>query len=564
MSCRYIPSLIRNAPRLKTRGIEILRDPRTNKGSSYTLHERQLLGIHGLLPPNPQNQDVEEQRVISNLYQLDDNLSRYMMLMSLQDLNEKLFYRTIRTHLEYCLPLIYTPTVGLACLNFGFVFRRPRGIYITIQDRGHIFTLLKNWPADTIKTVVMTDGERILGFGDMGANGMAIPLSKAVLYTALGGLQPYHCLPVMLDVGTNNEKLLEDEFYVGLRRKRATGEEYISFMDEVVESLSAHYGPNVCLHFADFKNSNAFQLLERYRSNYITFNDDIQGSAVVIVSGLMTASRVTQKKISQNSYLFYGGGGASIGIARLLVQAIMEEGFSEDEAKSRIFIMDSKGLIVTSHELSAAKSEFARSDYPKIDSLLEAIRLIRPSVLIGASGQSGAFTRDILRELSTIHKTPIIFVLSNQSNLGECTSQMAYKATEWRCIFVSGSSSEHVRTPDDRLLKPSQGNNCYVFPSLVNALSLAVIRPLTYKLLLTAAKKLSELVTDDDIRQGSMYPSIARLPTITKEVSCAIMEQAYKDKIAFFTPEPYNKMEFIESYYYDHRYINFTPDQYVW
>ncbi|RTG83215.1 malate dehydrogenase (oxaloacetate-decarboxylating)(NADP+) [Schistosoma bovis] len=455
MSCRYIPSLIRNAPRLKTRGIEILRDPRTNKGSSYTLHERQLLGIHGLLPPNPQNQDVEEQRVISNLYQLDDNLSRYMMLMSLQDLNEKLFYRTIRTHLEYCLPLIYTPTVGLACLNFGFVFRRPRG---------HIFTLLKNWPADTIKTVVMTDGERILGFGDMGANGMAIPLSKAVLYTALGGLQPYHCLPVMLDVGTNNEKLLE----------------------------------------------------------------------------------------------------ASIGIARLLVQAIMEEGFSEDEAKSRIFIMDSKGLIVTSHELSAAKSEFARSDYPKVDSLLEAIRLIRPSVLIGASGQSGAFTRDILRELSTIHKTPIIFVLSNQSNLGECTSQMAYKATEWRCIFVSGSSSEPVRTPDDRLLKPSQGNNCYVFPSLVNALSLAVIRPLTYKLLLTAAKKLSELVTDDDIRQGSMYPSIARLPTITKEVSCAIMEQAYKDKIAFFTPEPYNKMEFIESYYYDHRYINFTPDQYVW
>ncbi|VDP26362.1 unnamed protein product [Schistosoma mattheei] len=297
---------------------------------------------------------------------------------------------------------------------------------------------------------------------------------------------------------------------------------------------------------------------------FILFLFIISGSAVVIVSGLMTASRVTQKKISQNSYLFYGGGGASIGIARLLVQAIMEEGFSEDEAKSRIFIMDSKGLIVTSHELSAAKSEFARSDYPKIDSLLEAIRLIRPSVLIGASGQSGAFTRDILRELSTIHKTPIIFVLSNQSNLGECTSQMAYKATEWRCIFVSGSSSEHVRTPDDRLLKPSQGNNCYVFPSLVNALSLAVIRPLTYKLLLTAAKKLSELVTDDDIRQGSMYPSIARLPTITKEVSCAIMEQAYKDKIAFFTPEPYNKMEFIESYYYDHRYINFTPDQYVW
>ncbi|XP_018653984.1 putative malic enzyme [Schistosoma mansoni] len=430
-----------------------------------------------------------------------------MMLMSLQDLNEKLFYRTIRTHLEYCLPLIYTPTVGLACLNFGFVFRRPRGIYITIQDKGHIFTLLKNWPADTIKTVVMTDGERILGFGDMGANGMAIPLSKAVLYTALGGLQPNHCLPVMLDVGTNNEKLLEDEFYVGLRRKRASGEEYISFMDEVVESLSAQFCCGYCIR-------------------------------------------------SDNC--------ASIGIARLLVQAIMEEGFSEDEAKSRIFIMDSKGLIVTSRELSAAKSEFARSDYPQIDSLLEAIRFIRPSVLIGASAQSGAFTRDILRELSTIHKTPIIFVLSNQSNLGECTSQMAYKATEWRCIFVSGSPSEPVRTPDNRILKPSQGNNCYVFPSLVNALSLAAIRPLTNKLLLTAAKKLSELVTDDDIRQGSMYPSIARLPTITKEVSCAIMEQAYKDKIAFFTPEPDNKMEFIESYYYDHRYINFTPDQYVW
>nr|CAX69309.1 malic enzyme 1, NADP(+)-dependent, cytosolic [Schistosoma japonicum] len=564
MSYRYLPSLIRNAPRLKARGIEILRNPRTNKGFSYTLHERQLLGIHGLLPPNPQNQDVEEQRVMSNLYQLDDNLSRYMMLMALQDLNEKLFYKTIRTHLEYCLPIIYTPTVGLACLNFGFVFRRPRGIYITIQDKGHIFTLLKNWPNDTIKTVVMTDGERILGFGDMGANGMAIPLSKAALYTAFGGLQPYHCLPIMLDVGTNNEKLLEDEFYVGLRRKRATGEEYISFMDEVVESLSAHYGPNVCLHFADLKNSNAFQLLERYRSNYITFNDDIQGSAVVIVSGLLTASRITKKKISQNTYLFYGSGGASIGIARLLVQAIIEEGFTEDEAKSRIFMMDSRGLLVTNRELTKAKSEFARSDYPQIDSLLEAIRLIRPSVLIGSSAQSGAFSRDILRELSAISRIPIIFVLSNSSNLGECTAQMAYKATEWRCIFVSGSPSEPVLTPDDRILKPSQGNNCYVFPSLINALSLAVIRPLTNKLLLTAAKKLSELVTDDDLHQGSVLPSITRLPAISKEVSCAIIEQAYKDNIAYYTPEPQDKMEFIESHYYDHRYINFTPDQYVW
>ncbi|KAK4475751.1 hypothetical protein MN116_001012 [Schistosoma mekongi] len=564
MSYRYLPSLIRNAPRLKSRGIEILRNPRTNKGFSYTLHERQLLGIHGLLPPNPQNQDVEEHRVMSNLYQLDDNLSRYTMLMYLQDLNEKLFYKTIRTHLEYCLPLIYTPTVGLACSNFGLVFRRPRGIYITIQDRGHIFTLLSNWPSDAIKTVVMTDGERILGFGDMGANGMAIPLSKAVLYTAFGGLQPYHCLPIMLDVGTNNEKLLEDEFYVGLRRKRATGEEYTSFMDEVVESLSAHYGPNVCLHFADFKNSNAFQLLERYRPNYITFNDDIQGSAVVIVSGLLTASRMTKKEISQNTYLFYGSGGASIGIARLLVQAITEEGFTEDEAKSRIFMMDSGGLLVTNRELTKAKSEFARSDYPQIDSLLEAIRLIRPSVLIGASAQSGAFTRDILREMSAINRIPIIFVLSNPSNLGECTAQMAYKATEWRCIFVSGSPSEPILTPDDRILKPSQGNNCYVFPSLVNALSLAMIRPLTNKLLLTAAKRLSELVTDDDLHQGGVLPSITRLPTISKEVSCAIMEQAYKDNIAYYTPEPQNKMEFIESHFYDHRYINFTPDQYVW
>ncbi|CAH8868353.1 unnamed protein product [Trichobilharzia szidati] len=576
MSYRYLPSLIRNAPRLKTRGIEILRDPRTNKGSSYSLHERQLLGIHGLLPPSCQGQDIEEQRIISNLYQLDDHLSRYMMLMSLQDRNEKLFYKTVRTHLEYCLPLIYTPTVGSACLNFGFVFRRPRGLYVTIRDRGHIFALLNNWPVDTIKAVIMTDGERILGFGDLGANGMAIPLSKAILYVALGGVQPLHCLPIMLDVGTNNEKLLEDEFYVGLRRKRATGEEYISFMDEVVEALSAHYGPNVCLHFADFKTSNAFQLLERYRSNYITFNDDIQGSAVTVVSGLITSTRKTGKRLSQNVYLFYGSGGANddveysaaaIGVARLLVQAIMEEGLSEAEAKSRIYMMDSHGLVVTSrsqNELTGPKSEFVHSDCPQVDSLLEAVRLIRPSVLIGASAKPGAFTRDVLREMATVNKIPVIFVLSNPSNLAECSAQLAYKATEWRCIYVSGSPSDPVQTPDGRLLVPSQGNNCYVFPGLVNALSLAVIRPLTDKLLLTAAKKLSELVTEEDLSKGSVYPSIASLAKVSKEISCAVMEQAFKDKIAYYSPEPQNKVEFIESHYYDHRYIDFTPEQYVW
>ncbi|CAH8609005.1 unnamed protein product [Heterobilharzia americana] len=368
MSYRYLPSLIRNAPRLKSRGIDILRDPRTNKGSWYGLHERQLLGIHGLLPPSFQNQDLEEQRIIANLYQLDDNLSRYMMLMSLQDLNEKLFYKTIRKHLEYCLPLIYTPTVGSACLNFGFVFRRPRGLYITIRDRGHIFALLKNWPVDTIKAVVMTDGERILGFGDLGANGMAIPLSKAILYVALGGVQPLHCLPIMLDVGTNNKRLLE----------------------------------------------------------------------------------------------------ASIGIARLLVQAIMEEGVSEDEAKSRIYMMDSQGLIVSSRHDNELGDQ---------NSLMDSVRHIRPSVLIGASAKPGAFTRDILREMSTNNKIPIVFVLSNPSNLAECSAQLAYKATEWRCIFVSGSPSDPVQTPNGRLLVPSQGNNCYVFPGLVNALSLAVIRP---------------------------------------------------------------------------------------
>nr|VZH91171.1 unnamed protein product [Spirometra erinaceieuropaei] len=568
MTSKIVQNLAKQFPRLRSRGIEILRNPQTNKGSAYSLRERQVLGLHGLLPPAILTQNEQVQSMLTNLYQLDDDLGRYNTLMSLQDRNEKLFYKTITSHLEYTLPLIYTPTVGKACLNYGMILRRPRGLYITKNDKGHVRSILRNWPEKYVKAVVLTDGERILGLGDLGAHGMGIPIGKLVLYTALGGVHPRFCLPVTIDIGTNNSALLESEFYTGLRQTRASTQEYTELMDEVLESLVDLYGPNVCVQFEDMANQNGFRFLERYRKDYVVFNDDIQGSAAAVaLAGLISSTKVTKTRLVDNKYLFFGAGANATGIASILVAAMKDEGVSEAEGRSRIYMMDSKGLLVKARSggvVEPHKQPFVRDDMGPVERLKDAVTAIRPSVLIGASAAPGTFTREILNTMATINKHPVIFALSNPTEKAECTAEAAFKSTDCRCIFVSGSPFPSIRTPSGGEFFPSQGNNYYVFPGLAMAITSAQIRPVTQDLFLTAAKTLANMVTADDIRAGRMFPPISSLREIAHKIAVELTTKAFHDGTAQYHPEPHDKEAFIKANTYDPAYVDFTPDSYEW
>ncbi|KAM7542762.1 hypothetical protein Aperf_G00000004350 [Anoplocephala perfoliata] len=564
MASRLAWTLPKQFSRLYSRGIELLRDPGINKGTAHSLGERQALGLRGLLPPAVVGEKEQVQSFLTNLYILDDDLGCYNNLMSLQDRNEKLFYKVITSNLEYALPLIYTPTLGKACQNYSLNFRRPRGLYITANDKGQVRSLLRNWPEKNVKAVVATDGERVLGLGDLGAQGMAIPVGKCTLYTALGSVNPRSCLPLTVDVGTNNEDLLNEEFYLGLRQKRIPQDQFLELMDEIMESLTELYGPNVLVQFEDFANKNAFTLLERYKNNYVVFNDDIQGAAATALAGLISATRITKTRLADNKFLFYGAGAAATGTANFLVEAMKDEGVSETQALSRIYMMDSKGLVVKSRLEGVQephKLPFARDDVGSVERLLDAVTQIKPSVLIGAAAKPGAFTRDICNMMGIINKKPIIFALSNPTEKAECTPETAFKSTECRCIFVSGSPFPPIRLPSGKEYYPSQGNNFYIFPGVAMAVTSALIRPITQDLFLTAAKTVAKMVTDEDLAVGRTFPPVNKLPEVARNVAVELVTRSFANGTAQYKPEPANKAEFIQEFTYDPSYIDFAPDE---
>ncbi|XP_012869434.1 PREDICTED: NADP-dependent malic enzyme, mitochondrial [Dipodomys ordii] len=343
---------------LKKRGFEVIRTPPINKGLAFTLEERLQLGIHGLLAPCFQSQDVQLLRIMKYYDKLRTDLDRYIILMTLQDRNEKLFYRVLSSDVERFMPIVYTPTVGLACQHYGVILRRPRGLFITIHDKDHIATILNSWPEENIKAVVVTDGERILGLGDLGSFGMGIPTGKLTLYTACGGVSPQHCLPVLLDVGTNNEELLRDPLYIGLKHRRVRGKEYDEFLDAFMQAVTDKFGISCLVQFEDFANDNAFRLLHKYRNKYCMFNDDIQGTASVAVAGILAALRITKKKLSDQVFVFLGAGGAAMGITHLLIMALQKEGVSKSEAVKKIWMMDADGLIIKGRGIFASGSPF--------------------------------------------------------------------------------------------------------------------------------------------------------------------------------------------------------------
>lgn len=529
----------------------ILRNPRFNKGRCFTIHERQVLGIHGLLPPVVLSEADELKIALVNFKRSATDLDRYTYLMGILDRNECLFYRIVIDNIELMMPIIYTPTVGLACQNFGLIFRNPRGLYITIHDVGHVYDILCNWPESIVKAIVVTDGERILGLGDLGSYGMGIPIGKLALYTACAGIDPCFCLPVTLDVGTNNQVLLDDPFYIGLRQKRTSGNLYDSFIDEFMQSVATRFGQNTLIQFEDFGNHNAFRLLELYQKEYCTFNDDIQGTAAVVVAGLLGSLHITGTSLSRQTYVFQGAGEAAIGIAKLLVLAMQEEGISSDEAIDKIWMVDSKGLIVKDRPkggLTSMKSTFAKQHEP-IDTLEDVVAAIKPTAIIGAAAIPGAFTDNIIRCMGIFNKQPIIFALSNPTSKAECSAERAYALTEGRCIFASGSPFDPV-TIGQKTFHPGQGNNAYIFPGIGLAVVLCQVRHIPDDVFLKAAHFLANQVNKCDIEVGRVYPSLKDIREVSVRIAVELTKYFYSVGLATVYPEPSDKDKFVRSQLY--------------
>ncbi|MEL6151068.1 MAG: NAD-dependent malic enzyme [Chloroflexota bacterium] len=506
------------------RGEALLHDPALNKGTAFTMEERNRLGLRGMLPPQVQTIEQQEARVLENVRRKMNSLEKYIYMIGLQDRNETLFYHVVMNNLEEMIPILYTPTVGQACQAFGHIFRRARGMYITLEDRYHVAEMLDNWNRD-VRVIVMTDGERILGLGDLGANGMGIPNGKLSLYTACAGIDPAFCLPITIDVGTNNADLRNDPLYLGLHRERERGPEYNALINEVFQAVEAKY-PGALIQFEDFGTSNAFRLLEAYRDRACTFNDDIQGTAAVTLGGVFSATRITGIPFREQTFLFSGAGEAGIGIGELLVSALMAEGLSEDDARHRCWFVDSHGLVVSSRDdLEAHKLAFAH-DAPPQTSLRGSIEQVQPTALIGVSGQTGIFTGRVIQLMSEINDRPIIFPLSNPTANSECTARDAYIWSNGRAVFASGSPFDPVDF-DGYHLVPGQANNAYIFPGLGLGVMFSGATRVTDKMFDVAARTLAGLVTDDDLRMGRVFPALSNIRTISLKIAAAVAREAY-------------------------------------
>jgi malate dehydrogenase (oxaloacetate-decarboxylating)(NADP+) len=529
-------------------GVALLRDPALNKGTAFTDIERDKLGLRGLLPPHVASQDEQVGRVLENIRRLREPLNKYVLLEALQDRNETLFYRVVIDNIDEMLPIIYTPTVGLACQQFGHIYRRPRGLYVTAADRGRVARVLANWPVPDPSIIVVTDGERILGLGDLGTNGMGIPIGKLALYTACAGIDPTRCLPVLLDVGTNNEAALNDPLYLGLKQRRLNGPEYDALVDEFVMATQQVF-PGVMVQFEDFANHHAFTLLERYRNRVPCFNDDIQGTAAVSVAGLFSALRVTKQKLADQRILFMGAGEAATGIADLATAALVAEGMKPEEARKRSWLFDSKGLVVAGRgELAHHKQPYAHEHAPVAD-FLQAIEQLKPTAIIGVAATAGTFTEPVLRAMARINARPIVFALSNPTSKAECTAEQAYRCTEGRALFASGSPFDPVDFDGIRHV-PRQGNNSYIFPGVGLGAIVSRARNVTDEMFLASARSLAAQVTDADLAQGSLYPPLKNVREVSARIAVDVAEVAYKRGLAG-KPRPADVMADIRASMYE-------------
>jgi malate dehydrogenase (oxaloacetate-decarboxylating)(NADP+) len=536
-------------------GVALLHEPLFNKGTAFTARERDKLGLHGLLPPRIHTQEEQAQRFLTHLRHLPNDLEKFIDLNALHDRNEALFFRVISDHPDEIMPLIYTPTVGLACQQFGNIFQRPRGLFISLKDRGRIAGLLGNWPHRDVGIIVVTDGERILGLGDLGANGMGIPVGKLSLYTGCAGVHPQRCLPVVLDAGTDNEALRNDPFYVGVKHKRLRGRRYDELVDEFVMAVQEVF-PGALIQFEDFANANAFRLLNKYRDRVCTFNDDIQGTAAVALAGVYSALRITGGALREQRILCFGAGEAATGICDLLVAAAMEEGASESEARRVCWLFDSRGLVVASREeLAEHKLPYAH-DHPSLADFVAAVEILRPTAIIGVAAVGGTFTQKVIEAMARINERPIVFALSNPTSKAECTAEQAYRWSTGRAIFASGSPFDAV-TLNGQTFVPRQGNNSYIFPGVGLGVIASRARRVTNEMFLAAARTLARETTQSDLDQGSLYPPLARIREVSARIATAVADVAYQSRVTS-RRRPRNVLADVRSQMYDPRYQRYA------
>ncbi|KAI9192202.1 hypothetical protein LWI28_019499 [Acer negundo] len=532
-------------------GYTLLRDPKHNKGLAFNEQERDSHYLRGLLPPSFLSQELQEKRLMHNLRQYKVPLQRYVAMMDLQERNERLFYKLLIDNVEELLPVVYTPTVGEACQKYGSIFRRPQGLYISLKEKGRISEVLKNWPERNIQVIVVTDGERILGLGDLGCQGMGIPVGKLSLYTALGGLRPSACLPITIDVGTNNEQLLNDEFYIGLKQKRATGQEYAELLEEFMSAVKQNYGEKVLIQFEDFANHNAFELLTKYSSSHLVFNDDIQGTASVVLSGIIAALKLVGGSLADQTFLFLGAGEAGTGIAELIALEMSKQTESPiEETRKKVWLVDSKGLIVSSRKesLQHFKKPWAHEHEP-VKGLLDAVKAIKPTMLIGTSGTGKTFTKEVVEAMSSFNEKPVIFALSNPTSQSECTAEEAYTWSEGRAIFASGSPFDPVEY-DGKVFTPGQGNNAYIFPGLGLGLIMSGAIRVREEMLLAASEALAAQVTQENFDNGLIYPPFANIRKISAHIAAKVAAKAYELGLASRLPQPEDLVSYAESCMY--------------
>lgn len=535
-------------------GVMLMKDPVIFRGISTPVTIRATLGIRGLIPAGHIPLEVDIERCVNQLRSLSTPLEKYLYLQNIQDVNERLYYGILVAHTHETMPIVYTPTVGEACEKFSSIYRGTlRGLYLSLEDLGRVGEILNNWPTSNVTTIVVTDGERILGLGDQGVNGMGIPIGKLALYTACAGIDPAAVLPVHLDTGTDNEKKLADPFYLGLRRRRERGPDYDVLVEEFFDACQAKFGRNVLIQFEDFGNRNAFRLLDKFKDRATTFNDDIQGTASVALAGLLASRKITGKTLSEHTYLFAGAGEAGTGIADLIAYAIsIESNIDVAAARKKIFLVDSRGL-VTKQRMSTLqhhKIKYAHDvDFSSTD-ILSAVHQIQPSVLVGVSAVPKTFTKAVCQKMAEINNRPIIFALSNPTSKAECTAIEAYEWTDGKAVFASGSPFDPVTLDDGRHFVPGQGNNAYIFPGLGLGALAAGSTKMTDHDMYIAAKVLAEQVSPRDTEVGCLYPPLSSIREVSTKIAEAIALRAHESKVAT-KPKPYDMYAYVKSIMYN-------------
>ena len=515
------------------KGTFLIEHPMYNKGTAFSEEERKMFNLSGLLPDKVSKIEIQTQRTYESFSSKPDDLEKYIYMISLQDRNETLFYRLIMDHLEEMLPIVYTPTVGKACQLFSHIFRRPRGLYITANNIHNVDEVLRNAPFSNVSLIVATDGERILGLGDQGSGGMGIPIGKISLYVAVAGLHPANCLPVLIDVGTNNEGLLEDPMYLGVRQKRLTGSAYDEIIEQVITSVRKRF-PTALFQWEDFGKHNAFRVLERYRERILSFNDDFQGTGSVATAVFLSTIKIKKEKLRDQRFVFFGQGQAGIGISRQLLTGLMEEGLSEKEARERIFGIDIDGLLVEGMNVSDVQKPWLKPrslvsnwdlEDPNKVGLLDTIRNAKATVLVGVTAQSGAFTEEIIAQMAKNSELPLIMPLSNPTAKSECTPEFALKVTKGKCLVATGSPFKPVKVNGQERVT-SQCNNLYIFPGVGLGALVCGTPKITDRMFMAASRTLSNMVSDDELKSGQVLPPIKDIRNLSTQIALSVAKEA--------------------------------------